>query len=158
MNQKGLVPLLIVIIIALAVGGYLAYSGKINLNRTQTIPSQNTPEMVTQAFYDWYLSCLDKHFTSNTGKSPNEDCSYQTNPNVGPQLQKNLGQPKDSDLVLCAQNTPRSTKVDKAYIAGNKATVVAHTLYDGSGDNPINVDLQLFDNKWKITNISCTHS
>lgn len=119
--------------------------------------SQDTPEMVTQAFYDWYLSCLDEHFTRNTGKSPNEDCSYQTNPNVDSQLQKNIGQVKDSDPVLCAQNTPRSTKVDKAYITGNKDTVVVHTLYDSSGDNPLNVDLQLIDNKWKIINISCSH-
>lgn len=41
-KQKGLAPILIVLILAAAVGGYLLYSGKINLNQTTTQVAQPT--------------------------------------------------------------------------------------------------------------------
>lgn len=48
-NQKGLAPILIVLILAAIVGGYLVYSGKINLNKTSPTSSQNTAtEQVAQ--------------------------------------------------------------------------------------------------------------
>ena len=50
MNQKGLTPLLIVLLIAAAIGGYLLYSGKINLNNTSSTPVQTTqPSPATDA-------------------------------------------------------------------------------------------------------------
>lgn len=41
MEQKGLAPILVVLIIALGIGGYLIYSGKINLNQKYS-PQQTT--------------------------------------------------------------------------------------------------------------------
>ncbi|MDP3973972.1 MAG: hypothetical protein Q8P92_04015 [Candidatus Daviesbacteria bacterium] len=42
MNQKGH-AFLIVLLVAAAIGGYLVYSGKINLNESQTVPSTTSP-------------------------------------------------------------------------------------------------------------------
>lgn len=43
MKQKGLAPILIILLIAAATFGYLIYSGKINLNQTTTQVSQPSP-------------------------------------------------------------------------------------------------------------------
>lgn len=49
MIQKGLAPILIVILIAAAVGGYLVYSGKINLNQGKPTPAYRPPDAVTMS-------------------------------------------------------------------------------------------------------------
>lgn len=43
MKQKGLAPIIIVLLIAAAIGGFLIYSGKINLNQTTTQVAQPSP-------------------------------------------------------------------------------------------------------------------
>lgn len=54
MNQKGFAPLLIVLFIAAAIGGYLIYFGKINLNKTQTIPSATiSPSLSPEETTHW---------------------------------------------------------------------------------------------------------
>lgn len=44
MSQKGLAPIVIVLLIALGIGGYLIYSGKINLNQAKPVPVQPTTQ------------------------------------------------------------------------------------------------------------------
>lgn len=41
-RQKGLAPILIILLIAFSIGGYLVYSGKINLNNSESTISQTT--------------------------------------------------------------------------------------------------------------------
>lgn len=60
-KQKGLAPIIIVLIISAAISGYLVYSGKINLNQTTTQVSQPSPTPST--------SQLDQDQVGNT--SPN---------------------------------------------------------------------------------------
>lgn len=49
MKQKGFAPILVILLIAVITGGYLVYSGKINLNKSQTINNtsvQNSPSAI----------------------------------------------------------------------------------------------------------------
>lgn len=49
MNQKGLAPILIVLLIAAAVGGYLVYSGKVDLNQKLTPAYRRPPDATTMS-------------------------------------------------------------------------------------------------------------
>lgn len=55
MSQKGLAPIIIVILIVAAIGGYLVYSGKINIPQKQTEIS-NVDETA-----NWKIYTNDKH-------------------------------------------------------------------------------------------------
>lgn len=49
MTQKGLAPILIVILIAAATFGYLIYSGKINVNQIKPSPAYRSPDGTTMS-------------------------------------------------------------------------------------------------------------
>lgn len=53
MSQKGLVPILIVLLIASGIGGYLIYSGKINLNKES---NDKYIQLADRTFKDSYLN------------------------------------------------------------------------------------------------------
>lgn len=120
------------------------------------IQNPTAPENVTQNFYNWYLSCLNNHFQDSIDQTPNTTCPYENSAYISPELLQNIKNNIGGDPILCAQNTPLEIKADKAKIAGNKSNLIVHTIYGASGDNPLNVELQLINQKWKITNISCT--
>lgn len=107
---------------------------------------QSTPEKVTKDFYSAYITCIES-------SDPSKDCDYRKSKFVSAELEQYLKGTYNS--IMCAQNTPKSVTVDKSNIAGNTATVIAHHMYESSGDNPITVTLRLIDNQWKIINITC---
>lgn len=119
------------------------------------IQNPTTPEGVTQNFYDWYLSCLNNHFKDSIDQTPNTTCPYENSAYTSSELLQNIKKNAGGDPILCAQNTPFEIKVDKANITGDKSNLIVHTIYGASGDNPLNVELQLINKKWEITNISC---
>lgn len=52
-KQKGLSPILIVLLITAIIGGYLIYSGKINLNKSQLTPVQTTQPSPSDETANW---------------------------------------------------------------------------------------------------------
>lgn len=87
MKEKGFTPILIILLIATVIGGYLVYSGKINSNKSQPTPSsssvtiknettdfaEGSPEFVSNNFYQWYLRCLNDHFKkASNGEGSNK--------------------------------------------------------------------------------------
>lgn len=60
MKQKGLAPVLIILLIATAIGGYLVYSGKINLPQKQT-DQQTTETTKVDETANWKTYTSDKH-------------------------------------------------------------------------------------------------
>lgn len=119
------------------------------------IQNPTTPENVAQNFYDWYLSCLNNHFQDSIDQTPNTTCPYENSAYISPELLQNIKKNAGGDPILCAQNTPLEIKADKANITGDKSNLIVHTIYGASGDNPLNVELQLINKKWEIINISC---
>lgn len=158
--SRGISSIFIIIIVSLVI---LIIGGVLFLQKSSQAPQKappiptysTTPEQTTENFYKWYLDCLNRYFQSESGKSLQEDCPYQTNKYTSfsaPLVATGF------DPVLCAQNTPNldegSITIDKATIFGNKATTTIRSLYSWK-DHPIKVELGLFNNQWKITNITC---
>ncbi len=52
-NQKGLAPILIVLLIAAVIGGYLVYSGKINLNQKPVAQQTPQPSSTSDETANW---------------------------------------------------------------------------------------------------------
>lgn len=90
MSQKGLSPVLIILLIAAAIGGYLIYSGKITIPQkqiTQTPKSDASPApTITDETSNWKTYSSNKHgFSVKYPEDPNLFLS-QTNDNNGFQL------------------------------------------------------------------------
>lgn len=161
-RQAGLAPILIVVLIVLALGGYLIYQKQDKTLFPFYTPSptpnfrlipHSTPENVVKDFYDWYTYCWKEHQDGRWPGDASKDCNYTNSSFVSDELERNL-----KDNVMCASNFPKSIKVDGGTISGNQASLTAHHIYESSGDNPIRVELKNFNDQWKITNIICLKS
>lgn len=114
---------------------------------------RNTPEAVTEDFYSWYVECWTKHQQGIVPGDASKDCSYENSEYVTSDLGQNL---KDTNnTIMCAQNFPVRITLDKAIVTGTNASVIAHHIYEASGDNPITVNLRFIEDTWKISNITC---
>lgn len=160
MPQKGLATILIlvgILIIALIAGGaYYLGRQTTHLPQTQnplvtsTPQPSSTPEKFTQDFYDQYILCLN---TPNTNAT---DCIYQMKDKISGDLSVNLPTEVLRGHLLCgAQSPPQKITVDKATVTDDKASITVHTIYQYSGDIPLNIELKSTNRQWKITNISC---
>ncbi len=161
-TEAGFAPILIIFLFAIAAlgGGYLVYTTK-NSNPPNPSPTpkvSTSPEKVVEDFYSQYLDCLKDHFRKLTGKSPREDCPFNSNQALNKALIQRLEQKKGSDPILCAQNLPINISVDKALVNDNKASTLVHTLFGSSVDNQIIVGLNDENGSWKIADITCTHN
>lgn len=142
-------------------GFYLGYSYRDQLitplssSTTINMTPPSSPEKTVQNFYDWYMNCLETHFSKPNGKPPAENCNYKTSPYVNQKLIDNLAERRGGDAVLCAANTPDSFKVDSAVSRNDGATVVVHTYFSVSGDNPLLVSLESDGRNWLISNVEC---
>jgi hypothetical protein len=116
---------------------------------------RNTPEAVTEDFYNWYFTCLQNHFKNPAEKSPQEDCPYSSQKSISQNLVQTLASRVGYDPVFCAQELPSLITIDKATLSNEMAEVVVHTYYEVSGDNSITVNLTLVEDTWKISNITC---
>jgi hypothetical protein len=116
---------------------------------------RNTPEAVTEDFYNWYFACLQNHFKNPAEKSPQEDCPYSSQKSISQNLVQTLASRVGYDPVLCAQDLPSRIAIDKATISNEMAEVAVHAYYEVSGDNSITVNLRLIEDTWKISNITC---
>lgn len=114
-----------------------------------------TPEEVTKNFYTWYLDCLDKLFSQ---ESPEEDCSWKKSEYVSEKLVENVVW-RMADPILCAQDIPDLTEgeitVEPAKISANTATVTVRDFYSWK-NRPIDVELELVGNQWKIIALACS--
>ena len=154
MSQKGLSKIALLITIFILIVGGVVYSRNLKTSVHTQPKTDKTPEMVTQAFYDWYLSCIDEHFQNmNPNHSPHDDCPYEKNQNVSPKLYQNIGLGNDSDPIFCAQNTPKTAIVGTAKISGSNANLQVTIPFNT--DVLENVSLELIAGEWKITNIQC---
>lgn len=173
----------------------ISYGGLLNLSALNQFPKANpdlfptfkfinsgnlaedSPETVVNNFYQWYLSCLNDNVQQAVNKEgdnkipaiPDGACRYTSSPYISQKLVSNFdkfeadfrkqcsnrSECSHGDLILCAQNAPRSISVDKAEISGKAANTVTHTFFDASGDNPIKVSLEQEGKNWQITNIEC---
>jgi predicted aspartyl protease len=117
--------------------------------------ANSSPTEIVNSFYNSYLTCVNKHFQSQSTKSAKEDCPFNSYSALSPDLIAKLNVPGFADPVLCAQNTPTSISVDTATINDNTATTTVHELFTGSGDNPIEIALSNQNSNWLITTITC---
>jgi hypothetical protein len=120
--------------------------------------SATSPDQTTQNFYNWYLSCMDNFNQSPHLASTNPyPLTYQgalTNDVV-----TKLQNPSNYDKILCAQNTPRSLKFDKAVLtSSNTASIVIHTIWGEETPQAVQVGLLQVNNEWKISSITCNLS
>lgn len=155
--------IVVILFVALSVVGFYCsynfYSDIKNQNIFQTESNINqsrqdtTAESTAQDFYAWYLTCLDNHFKNPNGKSPAQDCPYQSSPYVSPTLSAKLAG-YHGDPILCAQNTPKSFKVDPASDKNGMKVLVVHTYYS-STDKPLKVTLEKNSQNWLISDIEC---
>jgi len=122
----------------------------------QTIQATSSPDEVANSFYQSYLTCINKHFQSQSSKSTKEDCPFSSYGALNANLITKLNVPGFADPVLCAQNTPSSISVEPAVINNdNTATEIVHELFSGSSDNSINVALSNQNGNWVIADIIC---
>jgi hypothetical protein len=118
--------------------------------------NQVTPQQVSQNFYNEYLSCINKHFENNTGKTPEQDCQYESLSVLTSQLIQQLKTAKGYDPILCAQNSPNHIYVKESKITNNAATVIMSE--DFKTENKITVELINDKSEgWKINNITCNN-
>lgn len=129
----------------------LEFLGSKKFSRTGR--GRNTPEAVTEDFYNWYMGCWTKHQQRMVPGDASKDCSYENSEYVSGDLSQNL---KDrNNTIMCAQDFPVRITVDKAVVIGTNASVIAHHIYEISGDNPITVNLKFIEDTWKISDIIC---
>lgn len=151
--------LLIILIIALFVlpRSLSLFKSDFSSTPTSYIPPKNDPVKVSQTFYDNYFECIKKHFQSNTGKSPAEDCPYDSNPHTTDDFATNVSKNIGGDPILCAQNLPLSISTsNSANIMGDEvATVIVHEKFSESYEN-VQVILKNINNEWKLYTVICS--
>lgn len=167
-SQKGLAPILIVLLIAV-VGGYFIYQGQVRTSSdikqsSQPISdlSEKPTKKLVETFYADYLTCLDNHFKNSMGRSSRENCPFN-NPLLSDELLLKLNQAEGFDPILCAQDLPdNGFIVEDPFIIANQvskyqlAKIIVKTNYVGSGPNPIVVNMDNSSSQWKIVDIACS--
>lgn len=164
-GNQGLTPIIIVSILALVViaGGLVFW----RLQRRSVVPQKEeqqayllAPEKVTENFYHWYIDCQDRYSRSEEyGKlsSSYEYCPWEKSEFVSEKLRQNI-RGKNYDPIICAQDIPNLSEgtitVEPAKILGNMAKVTVRDFYSWK-NRPIDVELELIDNQWKITGLAC---
>jgi len=149
--QKGISPIIAVIIFAIILVGGGAYYFKQQakpVSKSNVFTDQLTPEKFTQNFYNEYL----------TGGNPNSLIKEKLSDDLLKEVTASSSGP-GYDHVLCAQDTPQSIgAVDKISATSDSASVLVHTIFRVSGDLPIKVELKSTNGTWKITKINCSPS
>lgn len=160
--KRNIIFLLVGLVILIAGGVVFLKKPSPPPQKAQPTPAYSTaPEVTIKNFYKWYLDCQGKYSKSEEyGKlsSSYEYCPWKKSEYISQDLRENVAGASNYDPIICAQNTPNLDEgditIDKATIFGNKATTTIRNLYSWE-DHPIKVELGLFDNQWKITNIIC---
>ncbi len=119
--------------------------------------ASDSPQVVTQQFYDWYLSELDLE----AGKNPFGQQLYTTSPYLTAAMIQKLDELQDDptlhhDPILCAQNIPEMISAEEISASDTDAVVLLHSYY---GDNPEPYQMTLLldqsEGSWKISDMRC---
>lgn len=151
--QKGIAPVILILILGIIVAGigvvyYFKQQQAKPASKSDVFTDQLTPEKFTQNFYNEYL----------TGGSPNSLIKEKFSDDLLKEMAPSFNSAAHN-RILCAQDTPQSIgAVDKISATGDSASVLVHTIYSVSGDNPIKVELKSTNGNWKITKINCSPS
>jgi hypothetical protein len=107
------------------------------------IPAQQ----VVQEFYDWYTTFPGHPIVSG---------AYADHPLVGDALVNAVEKEREGGLVadpiLCAQDVPDRVTAGEAVVDGSTARVHVTTSWEG---HALDVELQIVDGEWKISNVIC---
>jgi hypothetical protein len=110
-----------------------------------------------KAFYDAYVKAHNE--------SLNSGFDYRKQPQVDPALVKKItalfkeaekSEPYvlGYDPILMAQDIPRGMEYGKPAVAGDKAAMLAYTLWDGGFKSSICVSLVKTENVWRISDVN----
>lgn len=117
-------------------------------------PAGMTPEQVTEAFYGWYL----QQAGGPTWGTPLADGSYRSVPYLDEAFVRQVEQVRATfddggfDPFLCAQDVPESFAAGPATVAGERATTLVSTSFQG---HAFEVTLTLAGGAWRISGIDC---
>jgi len=141
----------------------LEYAGRTGaaLVRLDWQPVALTPEMVTENFYNWYIS-----YSKRQG-DPWVSKAYRSSEYLADSFVQRLDQLVEDetlaslagegyDPILCAQGFPDRIAVGEAIVSGQDAWVVIQTYWNGGitvGQTTVN--LKALNEKWKIANVVC---
>lgn len=148
--------LALILFIALPfIGFYLGvnYNDPIE-NTKENTPPENSPQRVTENFYQWYINCLNDDFANSNGNSPKQNCPYQASAYVNKDFISKSENIQAYDPVLCSQNVPTSYKVGDAQVSGNTANIPVRTYYV-TGEQSLEVSLESDAQNWLISDIKC---
>lgn len=167
--KRGSVLLVLLISLAVAVALAFYYFGSRGVvpgprvqeptsQQQEPVPESSTPEGVTEAFYSWYINCVNQSFE---GKTKREDCSYEKSTYVSEGLVEELNKIRATftgggyDLVTCAQDIPTKFVVEKESEDGDKAIVFVFEFFGTIPMDRIRVHLEKAAGEWKIYDIVC---
>jgi len=131
------------------------------LGRCSPIPASSeamsiTPEKVVGSFYNWYVSYPDNLLVDGAYRSSEYLTKEFTQKVDGIVAAFDKG---GYDPFLCAQDKPGNFIVDKAFVSGEKASVIVHEIWNHGTQYELNhnvtVTLRMVDGQWKIADILC---
>lgn len=155
-NQSGVVEIVLAVIAtALIVGiGAVAYVNYRDTHKSATVATSPSPTKESASNVTVGSAALA------TVKDLYDHYSGKQGDNV--YVQRDLTQSLQNehknaqlfyDPILCAQNTPSKTTYDAPVALGKNFTIRVHTMYELSGDNPI--DLTVDGSSNLISKITC---
>ena len=120
----------------------------------QSISSATPPEMIVENYYNWYLNNEAKGLLLSDSETYSNS-EYVSDVFVK-KVENILASFRDGggyDPILCAQDTPRMIKAEKAEINKDNATVIVRS--DLCCDHWFKVSLKFQNGQWKITDVKC---
>lgn len=130
-----------------------------SLSPTPLVNVQTQSTEAVNGFYNWYLSCVNNHFSEKSQKSVADDCPYETNIYSSTQLVTNLANRSPTEYALfCSAEIPSSIKVDHV-IVSTPTDATAYVIESfAKTQKQLLVDTKLESGRWKLQNITCPHT
>lgn len=129
---------------------------------TTTAPAHTVAEAVAfvKSIYDPYLAAsTDFEYTPLLGHcfvASDRTCPGNLDSYLTPELKIELqhwARTENADPIVCAQNTPGRITYDPPANSDRAVTIVIHTFYSQSGDNPVKVTVDL--DTLRLTHLVC---
>lgn len=122
-----------------------------------------TPSGVAEAFYGWYIDLAGYDEETGTRGSPLAEGAYHESPFLTADLVARLDEMVAGELradpLLCAQDIPLAVRAYEAAVGAETARLLVHEHFQGNPDPyPIVVDLVRMDDRWLLSDVSCTVS
>ncbi len=127
----------------------------VSITSAPTVSQNNNADIVTEDYYNWYLSCLNQHMTNNNSGNMKADCAYNKTGALTNDLNNKLQQASFYDPILCAQNIPEKYTFENAIVTSDTATKEVHTIWGSSSQGNIKISLENLNNQWRISSIDC---